>query len=95
MVAKLESGRVALLTEHAHLIERRRAKGPLVEVEARDVAEIGVASFVDEGRGAFQLSREDVDWIAPVDKAYAADRLRSWALHVAKRDRCGNGEPLR
>lgn len=91
MFVKLASGRVMLLTEHAHLIEHHRAKGPLVQVDARDVAEIGVAPFVDEVLAGFRLSREDVDWIAPVDQAYARDWVRRWEDYFAKRDRTGNG----
>ena len=83
---KFESGRVAALTEHAHLIKYQRAKGPIVEVEARDVVDIGVASFVDEVLGAFRLSREDTDWIAPdEDQARAADLLANWALYRTAR----------
>ncbi|MBR0831796.1 hypothetical protein JQ612_01225 [Bradyrhizobium manausense] len=89
---KLESGRAVLLTEHAHLIERQRAKGPLVEVDARDVADIGVTPLVDEVLNGFQLSREDVDWIAPVDEAYVRDWVRQWADYLARRDRSADGD---
>jgi hypothetical protein len=74
---ELESGRTTILVEHAHAIKHLGAKGPIVFVEARDLAKIGVASFVDEVLDAFQLSREDADWIAPDENmARAIDLLR-------------------
>src|SRR5262249_48353194 len=83
---KLKSGRVAALTELQYSIEYHGKKGPLVEVEARDVAEIGVASFVDEVLGAFRLSREDTDWIAPDEnQARAADLLVNWTRYRSAR----------
>jgi len=57
MFVKLDSGRVALLTEHAHAVERLGAKGPAVEVDARDIAQLGVAPCVDEVLDGFRLSR--------------------------------------
>lgn len=94
MFVRLESGRPLLLTEHAHAVEHLGSKGPVVEVDARDIAEIDVEPFVDEVLEAFQLSREDVDWIAPIDKARALDWIRHWADYFAKRSQAGNGEPL-
>lgn len=80
------------LTEHAHLIEHHRAKGPLVQVDARDIAEIGVAPIVDEVLAGFRLSREDVDWITPIDQAYARDWVCKWADYLAKRDQSADGD---
>jgi len=93
MFVRLESGRALLLTEHAHAVEHLGSKGPVVEVNARDIVEIDVEPFVDEVLEAFQLSREDVDWIAPIDKARALDWIRRWADYFTKRDHAGNGEP--
>jgi hypothetical protein len=91
---RFESGRVALLTEHAHAVEHHCAKGPIVNVAARDLAEIGVASFVDEVLDAFKLSRKDADWIAPAEnKARALDMLRWWEEQRAKQDRSADGDP--
>jgi hypothetical protein len=87
MFVRLESGRPLLLTEHAHAVEHLGSKGPVVEVDARDIVEIDVEPFVDEVLEAFQLSRKDVHWIAPIDKAHALDRIRHWADHIAKRNR--------
>jgi hypothetical protein len=95
MFVRLESGRALLLTEHAHAVEHLGSKGPVVEVDARDIVEIDVEPFVDEVLEAFQLSREDVDWIAPIDKARALDWIRHWADYFTKRDQAGNGEPLK
>lgn len=95
MFVRLESGRALLLTEHAHAVEHLSAKGPVVEVDARDIAQIDVRPFVDEVLEAFQLSRDNVDWIAPVDKAYERDWVRHWADYLAKRDRTADGEPLK
>ncbi|MCA1380973.1 hypothetical protein N2605_14865 [Bradyrhizobium yuanmingense] len=92
MFVRLESGRPLFLTEHAHAVEHLGAKGPVVEVDAQDIAEIDVKPFVGEVLEAFQLSLQDADWITPVDRAYARDWIRWWADHVAKRDRAGNGE---
>lgn len=95
MFVRLKSGRALFLTEHAHAVEHLGSKGPVVEVDARDIAEIDVEPFVDEVLEAFQLSREDVDWIAPIDKARALDWIQHWADYFAKRDRAGNGDPLK
>ncbi|WP_271583458.1 hypothetical protein [Bradyrhizobium sp. CCBAU 45389] len=80
MLVKLESGRDAALTEFRYAIERHGMKGPVVEVEAQDVAAVGVAALVDDVLGALRLSREDTDWIAPAEnKARALDLLHWWA----------------
>ncbi|MGL9618037.1 hypothetical protein QRQ56_08560 [Bradyrhizobium sp. U531] len=80
MLVKLESGRDAALTEIKYAIEYHGMKGPVVEVEARDVAAVGVAALVEEVLAALRLSRADTDWIAPAEnKARAIDLLHCWA----------------
>jgi len=95
MFVRLESGRALFLTEHAHAVNHLGSKGPVVEVDARDIAEIDVEPFVDEVVKAFQLSREDVDWIAPIDKARALDWIRHWADYFAKQGQGRDGESLK
>jgi hypothetical protein len=76
MLIRLASGRVILVLELEHLIERRGAKGPSIHIDAREFAEVGVDPLITEVLEALDLSRDDLDWIASEEnRASAVDFL--------------------
>lgn len=93
MLVKLESGRDVALTEIRYAIERHGMKGPVVEVEARDVAAIGVPALVDEVLAALRLAREDTDWIAPAENKARALDLLHWLAQTSWDDMRRRPEP--
>ena len=86
MLLRLSSGRVALVSELEHAVKHLGAKGPTIHVEASHLAQYGVEPLVNEVLDALELSREETDWIAPVEsQASAADVLRKWAEVLASK----------
>jgi len=69
---KLASGRVILLRELQHAIEYFRQRGPGVYLDAGPLAEFGVDALLDELLANLDLSRADLDWVAPAESQQIA-----------------------
>jgi hypothetical protein len=79
LIIRLASGRVMLLLELEHAIKHHRVKGPEILVEARDLAEVGVEPLIVEVQEALDLTRDELDWIAPEENRETAIRMRAMA----------------
>jgi hypothetical protein len=89
---QLSSGKLIILQELQYMIESGRSEGPLLMVDAGDVAGLGVAMVLYEVLGELGLDSDAVAWMQEPEAQAEAEAQASHALaYFAKRRRAMDG----